>query len=58
MNKLAKRNKILFQSQENIRNNSKIFSSTKKKWKFFIKNAKTIQNKERIKLLYESKKNH
>lgn len=47
MNKLAKRNKILFQSQENIWNKSKIFSSNKKKWKFFIKNAKNVQNKER-----------
>lgn len=47
MNKLARRNKILFQSQENIWNNSKIFSSNKKKWKFFIKNAKNVQNKER-----------
>lgn len=47
MNKLARRNKILFQSQENIWNNSKIFSSNKKKWRFFIKNAKNVQNKER-----------
>lgn len=39
MNKLYKKNKIAFQTNENIWNNLSILKSKKKKWNFFFKNV-------------------
>lgn len=39
MNKLHKKNKIAFQTNENIWNNISILNSKKKKWNFFLKNV-------------------
>ena len=52
MNKLYKKNKIAFQTNENIWNNLKIFTLKKKKWKFFSKNVNET-NKQKPKNLKE-----
>ena len=46
MNKLYKKNKIAFQTNENIWNNQSILTSKKKKWSFFLKN---VNNSNKLK---------